>query len=187
MENSMAVPQKVKDETVMYSSIRNSGYLSKINEISILIRFICIIMLTAAIFTISRIWKQPKCLLIDEYIRKCEIYIYIYMYVCMYIYVCACKRSHFSRVWFFVTQWNVACQAPLSMGFYRQEYWSELPFSSLGDLPDSRIKPAFPVPPVLQMSSLLLSHWGKPAYMYIFSLKKEVNLQQHGWMWKAFC
>ena len=88
MENSMAVPQKVKDETVMYSSIRNSGYLSKINEISILIRFICIIMLTAAIFTISRIWKQPKCLLIDEYIRKCEIYIYIY--VCMYVYICVC-------------------------------------------------------------------------------------------------
>ena len=31
--------------------------------------------------------------------------------------------SHFSRVWFFVTLWSVACQAPLSMGFSRQDYW----------------------------------------------------------------
>ena len=34
------------------------------------------------------------------------------------------------------TPWTVACQAPLSMGFSRQEYWSELPFPSPGDLPD---------------------------------------------------
>ena len=37
-----------------------------------------------------------------------------------------------------VTPWTVACQAPLSMGFSRQEYWSELPFPTLGDLPDPR-------------------------------------------------
>ena len=35
-----------------------------------------------------------------------------------------------------VTPWMVACQAPLSMGFSRQEYWSGLPFPSPGDLPD---------------------------------------------------
>ena len=35
-----------------------------------------------------------------------------------------------------VTLWTVACQAPLSIGFPRQEYWSGLPFPSLGDLPD---------------------------------------------------
>ena len=40
----------------------------------------------------------------------------------------ACVLSHFSRVWFFVTLWTIACQAPLSMGFSRQEYWSGLPF-----------------------------------------------------------
>ena len=34
-----------------------------------------------------------------------------------------------------VTPWTVACQAPLSMGFFRQEYWSGLPFPSSGDLP----------------------------------------------------
>ena len=42
------------------------------------------------------------------------------------------------------TPWNVACQAPLSMGFSRQEYWSGLPFPSPGDLPDPGIKPGSP-------------------------------------------
>ena len=37
--------------------------------------------------------------------------------------------------------WTGACQAPLSMGFYRQEYWSGLPFPSPGDLPDPGIEP----------------------------------------------
>ena len=40
-----------------------------------------------------------------------------------------------------VTSWTVASQAPLSMEFYRQEYWSGLPFSSPGDLPDPGIEP----------------------------------------------
>ena len=41
--------------------------------------------------------------------------------------------SHFSRVWLFATLWTAACQAPLSMGFARQEYWSGLSFSSPGE------------------------------------------------------
>ena len=41
--------------------------------------------------------------------------------------------------------WTIAHQAPLSMGFSRQEYWSGLPFPPLGDLPDPRIEPASPV------------------------------------------
>ena len=44
----------------------------------------------------------------------------------------------------FVTPWTVAHQAPLSMGFPRQEYWSELPFRPPGDFPDLRIKPKSP-------------------------------------------
>ena len=43
--------------------------------------------------------------------------------------------SHFSRVQLFVTPWTVAHQAPLSLGFSRQEHWSGLPFPSPGDLP----------------------------------------------------
>ena len=49
--------------------------------------------------------------------------------------------SHFSCVQLFVTVWTVACQAPLSMGFSRQEYWSGLPCPPPGDLPDPGIKP----------------------------------------------
>ena len=44
-----------------------------------------------------------------------------------------------------VTPWTLALQAPLSMGFPRQEYWSGLPFPSPRDLPDQGIEPAFPV------------------------------------------
>ena len=50
---------------------------------------------------------------------------------------CACA---FSPVWLFATPWTVACQAPLSMGFSRQNYWSGLPFPPLGDLPDPGIE-----------------------------------------------
>ena len=45
--------------------------------------------------------------------------------------VCMCV-SHSSRVWLFVVPWTVACQAPLSMGFSRKEYWSGLSFPSPG-------------------------------------------------------
>ena len=54
-----------------------------------------------------------------------------------------------------------AHQAPLSMEFSRQEYWSRLPFSSPGDLPDSGIKPRFPAS---QADSLPLSHLGSPRF-----------------------
>ena len=50
-----------------------------------------------------------------------------------------------------MTPWTVACQAPLSVGFSRQEYWSGLPFPSLGDLPNPGIKPGSPA---LQADSL---------------------------------
>ena len=60
------------------------------------------------------------------------------------------------------TPWTVAWQAPLSMRFPRQEYWSGLPFLPPGDLPDPGIKPASPMSPALQANSLLLSHRGGP-------------------------
>ena len=58
----------------------------------------------------------------------------------MHVYVLNC----FSCVQFFATSWTVARQAPLSMGFSKQEYWSGLPFPSPGDLPDLGIEPASP-------------------------------------------
>ena len=59
----------------------------------------------------------------------------------------------------FATPWTIARQAPLSMGFPRQEYWSGLPFPSLGGLPDPGIEP---VSPALQVNSLPLSHQESP-------------------------
>ena len=72
--------------------------------------------------------------------------------------VCVCVPSHFSCVQLFVSRWTVAHQAPQSMGFSRQEYWSGLPFPPPGDLPDSGIEPVSPASPTLQVDSLLLSH-----------------------------
>ena len=56
----------------------------------------------------------------------------------------ASVRSRFSCVQPFVTLCTVACQAPLSVEFSKQEYWSGLPSPPLGDRPDSGIKPVFP-------------------------------------------
>ena len=59
----------------------------------------------------------------------------------------------------FVTPWTVSCQAPLSMGFSRQDYWSGLPLPSTGDLPDPGIKPRSSE---LQTDSLPSEPPGKP-------------------------
>ena len=63
----------------------------------------CTPVFIEALFTIARTWKQPRCPSSDECIQL------------------------------FATPWTVAHQAPLSMGFSRQEYWSELPFPPLGE------------------------------------------------------
>ena len=67
--------------------------------------------------------------------------------------------SRFSRVGLFATSWTVALQAPLSMGFSRQEYWRGLPFPSPGDLPNPGIEP---MSSALQADSLLSEAPGKP-------------------------
>ena len=54
-----------------------------------------------------------------------------------------------SQVQLCTTLWGVACQAPQSLGFSRQKYWSGLPFPSLGDLPNPGIKPTSLKPPAL--------------------------------------
>ena len=58
-----------------------------------------------------------------------------------------------------MTPWTIVIQAPLPMGFPRQEYWSGLPFSSPGDLPNPRIEPGSPA---LQTDSLPSEPPGKP-------------------------
>ena len=61
----------------------------------------------------------------------------------------------------FATSWAVIHQAPLPMGFSRQESWSGLPFPPLGDLPARGVKSeSLATFPALQADSLLLRHWG---------------------------
>ena len=69
-------------------------------------------------------------------------------------------RRHFSCVRLFVTLWAVALQTPQSMEFSWQVYWSELPFPSPVDLPNTGAKSMSPVCPPLQVDSLPLSHLG---------------------------
>ena len=70
----------------------------------------------------------------------------------------------------FVTPWTVVLQAPLSMRFSRQEYWSGLPSPSPGDLPDPGVKPE------LADDSLPLSHLGSPQHHLV------EHLHQSSWL-----
>ena len=65
--------------------------------------------------------------------------------------------SRLSHVRLFEKLWTVARQAPLSMGFSRQQYWSGLSFPTPGDLPNPGIEPASPAAPALQPDSLLVT------------------------------
>ena len=69
------------------------------------------------------------------------------------------KVKLLSRVQLFVTLWTIVYQAPLFMGFSRQEYWSGFPFSSPGDLPDPGMEP---VSPTLAGGFFTVSHQGSP-------------------------
>ena len=70
--------------------------------------------------------------------------------------------SSLSHVRLFVTLWTVAHQAPLSMGFSRQEYWSGFPFPSPGDLPDPGTEPTSLVSPALTDGFFTNAPPGKP-------------------------
>ena len=66
----------------------------------------------------------------------------------------------------FATPWTVAHQAPLSLGFRKQEYWSGLPCPPPGDLPNPKVEPESPVAPVLQADSLPLCPLSGEAHAY---------------------
>ena len=67
-----------------------------------------------------------------------------------------------SHVQLFATQWTIACQAPLSMGFSQHEYWSGFPLPPLGDLPDREIELSFLCLLHWQVDSLPLAPPGEP-------------------------
>ena len=71
----------------------------------------------------------------------------------------------------FAKPWTVADQAPLAIRFPRHKYWSGLPFSSPGDLPDPGIEPVFPVSPAVTGGFFTTEPSGKPSEMVLISKK----------------
>ena len=85
---------------------------------------------------------------------------FVFIWLCWIICLWFSYFTSFARllchIQLFATLWIIAHEAPLSMGFPRQEYWSGLLYSSPGALPNPGIWPAFPASPTLQVDSLLL-------------------------------
>ena len=73
----------------------------------------------------------------------------MYVHVCVCVCACVCVCVSLQSCLTFCYLWTVAHQAPLFMGFSRQEYWSELPIPPPGNLPDPGIEPTSPGAPVL--------------------------------------
>ena len=76
--------------------------------------------------------------------------------------VCISALRPSSHVLLIATPWTVACQAPLSMEFSRQEHWSGLPFPPPGDLPNPGIEPMSHVSPALTCRFFNIAPPGKP-------------------------
>ena len=89
-----------------------------------------------------------------------------------------------SRVRLLVTPWTAVCQAPLSMGFSRQEYWTRLPFPSPGDLPNPGIQPRSPALPA---DSLPTELQGKlfPTKTCCSQINKLIEKKKMKTAWKA--
>ena len=90
--------------------------------------------------------------------------------------------SCFSRVQLFETLCAVDRQAPLSMGFFRQEYWSGLPCPPPGDLPDPGTEPASPMVLRWQAGSLSLAPLGKPIYTYTYMHEQGCGRRKLQWV-----
>ena len=93
--------------------------------------------------------------------------------VCVCVSVCLCVCQSLSHTQLFATQWTVAHQILLSMGFSRHRYWSGLVFPSPGDLPDPGIEAGSPA---LQADSLPIEPLGKP----IICMETQ-NTQKQQW------
>ena len=88
------------------------------------------------------------------WLKRCSMHAHTNSSVCVCVCVCARVRTRaraqsLSHVQLFVTPWTGACQAPISLKIFKQEYWTGLPFPTPGDLPDQGIEPASLASPAL--------------------------------------
>ena len=134
-------------------------------------------MFNAALLTIAKMWKQLKCPFFDGWVDKNVMCVCVCVHMCI-TYACTlCLVTQSCPI--FVTPQIVACKAPLSIEFSRQEYWSGFPCPPPGHLPNPGVKPRSPVlcadslqsePPGNSMHTDILKHNG-----ILLSNKKEGN------------
>ena len=87
------------------------------------------------------------------------------------------QTQSLSRVQLFAAPWTVAHQPPLAMEFSRQEYWSGLPFPSLGDIPDPGIEPTCAAPPVLAGKFFTTTEPPGKSFDHWLHQKSKINLK----------
>jgi len=124
----------------------------------------------------SETWIFSKLFSYSIYADACTASLFII--IAYYIYF---MWKWITRVWLFATPWTVAYQAPPSMGFSRQEYWSGLPFPSPGYLPHPGIKPGSPA---LQADALtseciiicVFSDWVTLKLFLIFTFPNDIAM-----------
>ena len=143
-------PWPCTSDMVWYSLNLDRAWYIEFGEVSQEYGFMIKSFPTSHILPVIMIWK----LIIGIWsISEFLLWVKHYMWYCMKRdeYHVSADISQLSCVWLFVTLWVIACQAPLSIEFSRQAYWSGLPFSSLEDLPSLGIEPGSPA---LQADSL---------------------------------
>ena len=120
-------------------------------------------------------WK--KYIHTHTYTHTLYIYIYIHTHIYTYILHKGCMLAIIScvSVWLFETQQTVACKAPLSMRFSRQEYWSGLPCPPPGHLPNPGIKPESLTS--LALAGFTTSTTWEAQYIYIYIYKQKLYMQ----------
>ena len=122
-------------------------------------------------------WRLGHFIYFWPFIYLCPCLSVVIFFALSLLCTCACMLSRFSCVQLFATLWTVAHQAPMSMGFSRQEYWNGLPCPPPGDLSNPGTKPASPT---LQVDSLPTEPPGKPP-----SWGEQEPLSFIRWEWKS--
>ena len=135
-------------------------YVACIYRVTHMVLYMCVCFICIMLYINTCIFfKECKNTYQDVSSSRCYVHIYIHTHA---------QTKSFSCVQLFATLWTLSLQAPLSMGFSRQEYWSGLPCSPLGIFPTQGLNPHL----ILcllhwQVGSLPLESPGKP-YIYIY-------------------